>query len=480
MEGLEKVMEDSKGDLARIVTKAEAKRLVKSDAGAVVGVEFQKDGKMHVEYGPVIIATGGFGADYQPDSLLAKHRPELRALPTTNGDHCTGDGIKMAVGVGAGTIDMTSVQVHPTGLVHPGEPDAKVKFLAAEALRGVGGILLDANGERFCDELGRRDYVSGEMNKGKGPFRLILNGKASKEIEWHCKHYVGRGIMKKFSNGAEVAREIGVPPAKLAETFAKYNAAAERNACPFGKKFFHNVPLDMNDATFHVAQVCTVVHYTMGGLAINNESQVTSEAGHPVPGLYAAGEVAGGIHGRNRLGGNSLLDCVVFGRVAGDTACRHLLSSAIKALRTGGPASNSSETALNRVASINAHLNPERAAAGAQQWAGAGAALASPAASYGGGGQAAPSPPPVAAKASGGARSFTEAEIAKHNSEGDLWVVIEGKVYDLTSFLPDHPGGKKAIMLFAGKDATEEFNMLHPPNVLKKYLSPDALLGVVA
>jgi succinate dehydrogenase/fumarate reductase flavoprotein subunit len=93
---------------------------------------------------------------------------------------------------------MTSVQVHPTGLVHPGEPDAKVKFLAAEALRGVGGILLDANGERFCDELGRRDYVSGEMNKGKGPFRLILNGKASKEIEWHCKHYVGRGIMKKF------------------------------------------------------------------------------------------------------------------------------------------------------------------------------------------------------------------------------------------------------------------------------------------
>ena len=189
--------------------------------------------------------------------------------------------------------------------------------------------------------------------------------------------------------------------------------------------------------------------------------------------------MAGGIHGRNRLGGNSLLDCVVFGRVAGDTACRHLLTSAIKALRTGGPASNSSETALNRVASINAHLNPERAAAGAQQWAGAGAALASPAASYGGGGQVAPSPP-VAAKASGGARSFTEAEIAKHNSEGDLWVVIEGKVYDLTSFLPDHPGGKKAIMLFAGKDATEEFNMLHPPNVLKKYLSPDALLGVVA
>lgn len=188
MEALEKVQDESSGDLARIVTKAEAKRLLTDPAtGAVNGVEYAKDGALHKEYGPVVIATGGFGADYTQDSLLTKHRPDLQALPTTNGDHCTGDGIKMALAVGGGTVDMTSVQVHPTGLVHPGEPEAKVKFLAAEALRGVGGILLDGNGDRFCDELGRRDYVSGEMNKGKGPFRLILNGKASKEIEWHCK-----------------------------------------------------------------------------------------------------------------------------------------------------------------------------------------------------------------------------------------------------------------------------------------------------
>ena len=96
MEALEKVMEDLEETSRKIVTKAEAKRLLVRRPGAVVGVEFQKDGKMHKEYGPVIIATGGFGADYTPDSLLAKHRPELRALPTTNGDHCTGDGIKMA------------------------------------------------------------------------------------------------------------------------------------------------------------------------------------------------------------------------------------------------------------------------------------------------------------------------------------------------------------------------------------------------
>ena len=450
MEGLEKVMEETNGELARIITKAEAKKLITDANNAVIGVEYEKGGAMHTEYGPVIIATGGFGADYKSDSLLTKYRPDLQKLPTTNGDHCTGDGIKMAMAIGAGTIDMESVQVHPTGLVNPSEPDAKVKFLAAEALRGVGGILLDADGNRFADELGRRDYVSGEMNRNKGPFRLILNGKASKEIEWHCKHYVGRGIMKRFSSGAEIAKDMGISTAKLADTFAKYNEAARTKKCPFGKKFFNNAPVEMNDDVFHVAIVCTVVHYTMGGLAINTDSQIVGPNG-PIVGLYGAGEVVGGIHGRNRLGGNSLLDCVVFGRVAGASVSRHLLTSAIKQLRTG------QSVALNRVANLNDKFNPSMTTT-----------PSAPAQSSGGGG------------GGGGTRSVSSAEVAKHNSEGDLWVIIEGKVYDLTSFLPDHPGGKKAIMLFAGKDATEEFNMLHPPNVLKKYLSPDALVGTLS
>ncbi|OUS46256.1 cytochrome b5 [Ostreococcus tauri] len=444
MEGLEKVMEDSNGETARIITKAEAKRLLTDGSGTVIGVEYEKDGVLNQEYGPVVIATGGFGADYKPDSLLKKYRPDLQALPTTNGDHCTGDGIKMAMAVGADTIDMTSVQVHPTGLVNPAEPDSKVKFLAAEALRGVGGILLDANGNRFADELGRRDYVSGEMNRNKGPFRLILNGKASTEIEWHCKHYVGRGIMKRHDSGAEVAKELGISPQKLADTFAKYNEAARTKNCPFGKKFFTNAPFEMNDF-FHSAIVCTVVHYTMGGLAINTDSQIVGPRG-PIPGLFGAGEVVGGIHGRNRLGGNSLLDCVVFGRVAGSAVSRHLMSTAIRALRSG------QTTAMNRVANLNDKINPP-------------AMSAAPAA--------------ASAASGGGSRALTMDEINKHNTEGDLWVIIEGNVYDLTKFLPDHPGGKKAIMLFAGKDATEEFNMLHPPNVLKKYLSPDAKIGTV-
>lgn len=109
------------------------------------------------------------------------------ALPTTNGDHCTGDGVKMAMAIGGRGKDLQHVQVHPTGLVLPTNPDKKEKWLAAEALRGVGGIMLDPNGDRFVNEMATRDFVSGEMQKRKGPFRLVLNKNAAKEIMWHCK-----------------------------------------------------------------------------------------------------------------------------------------------------------------------------------------------------------------------------------------------------------------------------------------------------
>merc|ERR1712137_1110338 len=195
------------------------------------------DGKKFQEHGPVIIATGGFGADFAADSLLIKHRPDLAHLPTTNGDHCTGDGLKMSMAVGAKTVDLEWVQVHPTGLVHPDEPDAKVKFLAAEALRGVGGLLLDMNGNRFCNELGRRDYVTGMMWKNKGftqggttGFFLCLNGKASTKITWHCKHYKGRGLMKSYNHMGEFAKEYGITLDNIEKTFSTYNELAEKQA----------------------------------------------------------------------------------------------------------------------------------------------------------------------------------------------------------------------------------------------------------
>jgi len=288
----------------------------------------------------------------------------LAHLPTTNGDHCTGDGLKMSMSVGAAMVDLEWVQVHPTGLIHPKDPDAKVKFLAAEALRGVGGVLLDMEGNRFCNELGRRDYVTGMMWKNKGVtlgnctgFFLCLNSKASKEIEWHCKHYKGRGIMKSYKNMDDFAAEYKIPLANIAKTFKDYGEIADKQAKDpengpyeaygggkshdqWGKKFFHNLPLETSDA-FHIAIVTPVIHYCMGGMKINPDAEALRENDSVVAGLYSTGEAAGGIHGSNRLGGNSLLDCVVFGRVSGRAAARHLTASNIKYIesaKTAAPA----------------------------------------------------------------------------------------------------------------------------------------------
>merc|ERR1712227_325838 len=230
---------------------------------------------------------------------------------------------------------------------------AKVKFLAAEALRGVGGVLLDMEGNRFCNELGRRDYVTGMMWKNKGltlgnttGFFLCLNSKSSEEITWHCKHYKGRGLMKSYNNMGEFAREYGMPLANIEATFKNYNEIAKKqtdspDSGPYdaygggkshdvwGKKFFHNLPMDTNDA-FHVAIVTPVIHYCMGGLKMNPDAEILRTDDSIIGGLYAAGEAMGGVHGNNRLGGNSLLDCVVFGRVSGRSAARYLTAANIK------------------------------------------------------------------------------------------------------------------------------------------------------
>ena len=131
---VEKVAENT--DKARIITKARVHKLLTGSSGACIGCVYEKAGANFQEYGPVILASGGFGADFTSDSLLAKYRPDLMHLPTTNGEHCTGDGIKMGEAIGGKTIDLEWVQVHPTGLVKPDDPDAKIKFLAAEASGG--------------------------------------------------------------------------------------------------------------------------------------------------------------------------------------------------------------------------------------------------------------------------------------------------------------------------------------------------------
>jgi len=369
--------------------------------------------------------------------------------------------------------------------VNPDLPDNRTLFLAAEALRGEGGIILDKDGNRFCNDIGKRDYVTGRMwEHNNGPYRLVLNTKASSGISWHCKHYCGRRVMKHFATGADLAKEMGIPPENLKKSFDTYNACAKAGTDQWDKKYFSGTPFGMEE-DFYVAMVTPVVHYTMGGLAIGPGAEcVNKQTSRAIPGLYAAGEVTGGVHGRNRLGGSALLECVVFGRVAGNSALSYLKTGP----PTGGAASGSGGSVTITVPQaggdpITITIGGNGVSTGGpvegplvdvplwedEVTTQVGKLTAGADGEEGGKTEDAP-----AAVAAGG--EYTLEEVAKHKTEKDCWVVVDGNVLNVTEFLPDHPGGKMAILSFAGRDATEEFNMVHDEGVVQKY-APTTIIG---
>lgn len=494
MQRLEELVE-SDPDRISIIKKARVTKINK-EGNKATGVTYEFNGESHTVDGPVVLATGGYAADFGDTSLLKKHRPDTYDLASTNGVHATGDGLKMLMEIGGQGIDLDKVQVHPTGLVDPKDPGSKWKFLAAEALRGEGGLLLNGEGQRFADELGHRDYVSGEMWKQKEakkwPIRLVLNSKASNVLDFHTRHYSGRGLMKKMS-GKELAKEIGCSEDTLQKTFLSYNDIADgKQKDPFGKKFFHNLPFDIND-TFHVSVMEPVLHFTMGGIEINDKAEVLNADGKPFEGLYACGELAGGVHGANRLGGSSLLGCVVYGRVAGDSASNYLY----KQVLNGGVS-----TASQRLNQISLHIDPSQPGKISVEWNADNASSSSNASPSSQGEttqrqQGQGSAGPVMAGSNADSKDpgkvsspnnikdfkvpeteFSMEEVAKHNKKEDNWVVVKGVVLNVTDWVDEHPGGPQALFTHMGEDATEEFEMLHDDEVIPKYAA-DIVIGRV-
>lgn len=498
---------DEQPNRVKIMKNNQVIDLVKDELGfKVSGVKYKnlktkEKGEVH---GPVIMATGGYAADFTKNSLLRKYRPDIIDLPSTNGNHATGDGQKIMMknkGVG---IDMEKVQVHPTGLIDlkdidviEGRKTPRFLFLGAEALRGEGGIILNKKGERFVDELGTRDYVSGEMEKqikqGNGPLRLVLNEQSEAKLTFHIKHYEQRNLMKTVT-GAELSKEMKVPEATLKQTLDNYNkSAAGETKDPFGKMYFPTTPfLFESEAKYHVSFITRVLHFTMGGIKINDKSQVlyqdTNNSFKPFEGLFACGEVAGGVHGHNRLGGSSLLACVVYGRVAADGATSYFLeklANASPAPATGG------QNAINRLQQINLHIDPANPRKITIDWSdvgeddGNGGSNTPPSAPPASTPPAsAPPAPPASRQAKGQSfiqnkipsTEYTYEEVAKHATADDCWVVVKNVVLNLTPFLKEHPGGEGSILNFAGKDATESFDMLHEDNVIFRY-AKECVLG---
>ncbi|EPY23732.1 NADH-dependent fumarate reductase [Strigomonas culicis] len=309
----------------------------------VSGVELLQHNQepMKLSADAVVLATGGFSNDRTARSLLQEYAPQLGSFPTTNGTWATGDGVKMARKLGVALVDMDKVQLHPTGLIDPKDPANGTKYLGPEALRGSGGILLNKSGERFINELDLRSVVSKAI-QGQGNIfpksnnstfaYCVLNETAAGLFGRNSLGFYWKklGLFEKVENVAELAKLIGCPENDLLRTLTQYEktSSAGQHACPItGKNVF---PCVLGpQGPFYVAYVTPSIHYTMGGCLISPSAEIQSidrahdaETAHrrPILGLFGAGEVTGGVHGGNRLGGNSLLECVVFGKIAGDRA----------------------------------------------------------------------------------------------------------------------------------------------------------------
>ena len=288
---LSKTAENEKIDI-RKGTKAIA--LVKAK-NRIVGVKVREiDGKEYtIKAKAVIVATGGFGANAK---MVEKYNPKLKGFGSTNNPAIVGDGIIMVEKVGGALVDMSEIQTHPT-VVH------NKTNMITEAVRGEGAILVNRDGKRFIDELETRAFLI--FDKG-------IRTKLKAADGYVKKGFAVEGTLE------EIAAKIGTDAKTLEATLNKYNEAVRNKVdSEFNKK---TLPKELTGTKYYAIEVSPAVHHTMGGVRINTNAEVLGKNGRPIKGLYAAGEVTGGIHGANRIGGNAVADITIFGKIAGENA----------------------------------------------------------------------------------------------------------------------------------------------------------------
>ena len=281
--------------------------------GKAVGIKATgKDGnKVTINAKSVVIATGGFGANAE---MVEKYKPELKGFATTNAEGAQGQGIDMATAVGAATVDMDQIQIHPT--VHI-EEDGNA-HLITEGLRGDGAILVNAEGKRFYDEVSTRDKVSAAIIAQPEKSAWLVVDQSMVDKSAVIAGYIKSGYTVTGATYEELAKAMGVDEATFVNTMNTWNQAVEaKSDTEFNRTSFAN---PLTAAPYYAIKITPAVHHTMGGIVINPKAEVLNEKGEVISGLFAAGEVTGGVHGANRLGGNAVADFTVFGRIAGQSA----------------------------------------------------------------------------------------------------------------------------------------------------------------
>ena len=295
-----------------VMYDTKATSLISKDV-TVTGVKAEsRDTEYTINAKAVILATGGFGNN---EDMIVQYRKDLKGTVTTSAPGITGDGIVMAEDVGADLVDIEQIQLHPT-------VEQKTSMLITESVRGDGAILVNQDGKRFTDELLTRDVVSAAELEQPGSYAYIIFDQRLRDGLKAIEKYVSTGITVQGDTIEELAEKIDVDPATLAETLKNWNQyVADQNDPDFGRTT--GMDHDLSQAPFYAIKIAPGIHHTMGGVHIDTDARVIDKDGNPIPGLFAAGEVVGGVHGGNRLGGNAVADVVVFGKIASESAVEY-------------------------------------------------------------------------------------------------------------------------------------------------------------
>lgn len=281
--------------------------------GKVAGVMAEQNGaKVTVHAKAVVLATGGFGANL---AMCEQYNPSLKGFVTTNAPCATGDGLVMAEEIGAAFTDIDQIQIHPT--VHQA-----TSIMITESVRGGGAILVNKSGERFFNEMSTRDKVSAAEIAQDGGIAYLMFDQQQRENLKAIEKYVSNGLTVQADTVEELAKLIGCAPETLKKTVDTWNEAVKaKKDEAFGRDTGMDVALEK--APFYAIEVAPGIHHTMGGVTINTMAQVMNKEGKAIEGFYAAGEVTGGVHGANRIGGNAVADIIIFGREAGGNAAEY-------------------------------------------------------------------------------------------------------------------------------------------------------------